>query len=192
MRQGLRGRRRQPDSELSYLAVVTQPTDAPVSDLPAPQVVKVAWSENLQKMRIDFRLFKQCRQVLVALKLEGHVDAQLVERMMHLVVLSEESTIAEFDMLREARVMEVAPAMLGDTWRDSWMDWANRLDLTAFPQLTSMQRQGEARPGMLDELMRCHGPHVRAPTGEWMSQHTPGQRGSKGLTGPRQTWNLRT
>jgi len=141
-------------------------------------VVKVAWSENLQKMRIDFRLFKQCRQVLVALKLEGHVDAQLVERMMHLVVLSEESTIAEFDMLREARVMEVAAAMLGDTWRDSWMDWANRLDLTAFPQLTSMQRQGEARPGMLDELMRCHGPHVRAPTGEWMSQHTPGQRGS--------------
>jgi hypothetical protein len=96
-------------------------------------------------------------------------------------VLSEESTIAEFDMLREARIMEMAQAMLGDTWRDSWMDWANRLDLTAFPQLTSMQRQGEARPGMLDELMRCHGPHVRAPTGEWMSQHTPGQRATSVL-----------
>jgi hypothetical protein len=139
------------------------------------QVVKVAFASNLHKMRIDFRLFKQCRQVLVALQLEGHVDAQLVELMMHLVVLSEESTIAEFDMLREARMMEVAPAMLGDTWRESWMDWANRLDLTAFPQVASMQRhaQGEARPGLLDELMRCQGPHVRAPKGECLCHHHP-------------------
>ena len=98
-------------------------------------MVKVAWESNLRKMRIDFRLFKQCRQVLIALQLDGHVDAQLVERMMYLVVLSETSTIAEFDMQREARMMERAPRMLGETWREAWMNWARSLDLTAFPQV---------------------------------------------------------
>jgi hypothetical protein len=105
------------------------------SDPPQSQVVKVAWESNLRKMRIDFRLFKQCRQVLIALQLDGHVDAQLVERMMYLVVLSETSTIAEFDMQREARMMERAPRMLGETWREAWMNWARSLDLTAFPQV---------------------------------------------------------
>ncbi|KAK3237467.1 hypothetical protein CYMTET_52461, partial [Cymbomonas tetramitiformis] len=122
------------------------------------KVVKVSWKDTLRRMKIDFRLFRHSRRILQTLDLSD-TDARIVEKMLYMVGLSEDSTCLEFDLVRERKMMERASTFLGAEWQSSWIEWASKVDLAHAPLVANMQN-----PALLQQLLESKGPTVKVPS----------------------------
>lgn len=119
--------------------VINAGTVAQVNELPnagGPAVVKVAWEDRREQMRVDFKLFSHARAILKALDLADN-QSQTILAMFSAVSRSEGSVLQEFDLRREAVALREVGMLTSSTgeWLQVHPLW---LQSTSYAVLNSL------------------------------------------------------